>query len=155
MQGAAMVEFAIVALLLITLVLGFTELGRALYQHDTLNEALAVGPRYLARAPGIVSIDSGANSCSWSGAYNAAHTIAKNLVVYGETVAGTPVLAGFTPADITIDPPEYSAVGAGTTTINACVIHVEAAVDFNSLFGGLIPVPVTLKAAAEERYIGN
>jgi len=155
MQGTAMVEFAIVVWLLVVLVLGFVEIGRALYQHNTLHEALAVGPRYLARVPDIVTLDSGASPpCSWNGA-SSALTDAKNLVIYGQLGVGTPVLEGFEPADITISNPAYYAEGSGTTSIEACVIHVAADINFNSLFGGLIPIPVTLNADAEERYIGQ
>jgi len=151
MQGTAMVEFAIVVWLLVILVLGFVELGRAFYQHNTLHEAVAVGPRYLARVPDIVIMDSG---CSWDDPSNTARDNATNLVIYGELDDdGTPVLNGLTIDDISLS---HYDVGSGTTmAIETCVIRVEASVGFNSLFGDLIPIPVTLNAAAEERYFGQ
>ena len=53
-RGLAIVEFAIVLPLLLLLSLATTELGRALYQQDTLNKAVRDGARHLAgtwRAP--------------------------------------------------------------------------------------------------------
>ena len=152
-----MVEFAIVVWLLIILVLGFVELGRALYQHNTLHEALAAGPRYLGRVPGIIDMDPGANSCSWDDPSNTARNNATNLVVYGALAAGTPVLEGFEISDITVvNPPEYyEYVVGGVIQFSACIIRMEADVSFSPLFGELIPIPASLSAAAEERYIAE
>ena len=44
-RGAALVEFALVLIPLLIIVLGISELGRALYQENTLAKSVAVGAR--------------------------------------------------------------------------------------------------------------
>lgn len=51
-DGAALVEFAIVAPLLVILVFGVVDLGRALYTHVTIQEAAQEGALYGSFAPG-------------------------------------------------------------------------------------------------------
>jgi Flp pilus assembly pilin Flp len=46
--GAAMVEFALVALLLFTFILGIIDFGRALYLYNNLTNAARVGARFAA-----------------------------------------------------------------------------------------------------------
>jgi Flp pilus assembly protein TadG len=47
-RGVAAVEFAIVLTLLVTIVFGITEFGRAMYQYDTLTKSARAAARYLA-----------------------------------------------------------------------------------------------------------
>lgn len=55
--GAAMVEFAILLPLMIVLVFGITEMGRAIYQQNTLSKAVASGARYMSRSAQSVNAD--------------------------------------------------------------------------------------------------
>ena len=53
MRGAAAVEFAIVAIPLVVLAFGITEVGRAIYSYNTLVKSVRDAARYLtAQAPG-------------------------------------------------------------------------------------------------------
>lgn len=52
-QGAALIEFGITLTVLVAIVLGITEFGRAVYQYDTLAKAARDAARYLSmKAPG-------------------------------------------------------------------------------------------------------
>jgi Flp pilus assembly pilin Flp len=46
-QGVAAVEFALVLMLLVTIVFGITELGRALYQYDALTKSARSAARFV------------------------------------------------------------------------------------------------------------
>lgn len=153
--GVAMVEFAIVLPLMIMLLFGITELGRALYQQNSLDKAVNTGARYISRLNGIVSVDLN-NQCAQSSGWTTGETRAKELVAYGEGT--TPLLPNLDPSKVTVT---YN-----TRTINAadgpetlCVIRVTATVPFVGLFGDtLIPFTnigsINLHAETEERYIG-
>jgi len=155
-QGVAMVEFAIVAPLLIILFLGITEFGHALYQHNTINKAVAVGARYLART--YEGLDVSCNPVA--GVWATAKIEAENLVVFGN-INGTGVskVPGLTPGDVTIYPP--ASVGSGSVTGCVVTVVVNAAYDpiFSALFHGassLLSLPgFRLYAASQERYIGE
>ena len=64
-QGVAMIEMAITMSLLIFIVFGITEFGRAIYQYDTLAKAARDAARYLStKGPGdSVAIEIGRASC--------------------------------------------------------------------------------------------
>ena len=150
-RGATIVELAIILPLLIILLFGFIELGRALYQTNMLTKAVTVGGRYLARAPGAVTPACGQGS-EWDA--NAAQ--AKTLVVYAsDDDTGPPILPGLDAGDITI------AVRQEVTgAVTACVIRVQANQDFAAIFGdSIVPMldlgPIELNASVEERYIGD
>ncbi len=155
-----MVEFVIVAPLLILLVLGIVELGHALYQHNILTKAVAVGARYVAR--GYTIIDT---NCVKQTGWSSVETVAKNLIVYGNTDTGEPSdallpnldAAGIIITALSLDPHENG----------VCVINVYAETEYAPLFGRLfegIQLPFIgevkfldfmLNAASQERYIGE
>lgn len=87
-RGVAAIEFALLATLLLTLMLGAAEFGRALYQYNTVVKNTRSAVRYLsAYAPG--------NS--------AAGTAAANLAVYGTTTAGnTPLVPGLSTSLVSV-----------------------------------------------------
>jgi Flp pilus assembly protein TadG len=99
-QGLAAVEFAILLPVVLLIMLATAELGRALYQYNTLTKAVRDGARYLSSVAitgdvGIIDLTT------------AKITETKNLVVFGNVSgAGTTLLPGLTAAQITIlDPP--------------------------------------------------
>lgn len=152
-KGAAMVEMAMVVPILLILAFGIIELGRALYQHNSLGKATETAARYLTRSWGAVD-----DECQPLGAWDTSVAIAKNLTVYGnESGTGNPVVSGLAPVDVTVQ------LLAGTVTgveDPVCYIRVESEVDFHSVFGDrIVPFmnlgPIRLSAKREMRYIGE
>lgn len=87
-KGVALIEFGITASVLITIVFGITEFGRAIYQYDTLAKTARDATRYLStKAPGdALAIDE-----------------AVCLAVHGKpTCTGSPLAPGLTPAMINV-----------------------------------------------------
>jgi hypothetical protein len=147
-RGAALVEFTVVAPLLFTLMFGFTEIGRLLYQQNQLTKQVTTGARYIARVPNAVN----PVTCSTGAGWASATATARNLIA--QSSDGSTVLAGLNAGGaITFS---VSSVNVGT---QACVIRVEAAVGYNGMFGES-PIPflntgqITLNTSAEERFIG-
>lgn len=92
--GTAVLEFTLVAPLLIVLGLGAGEFGRALQHHHVLNKAARDAARYLARVPG---------DCTGGIADPAHITGAKNLAMTGYVNGGAPILSYWTdPNTITV-----------------------------------------------------
>jgi hypothetical protein len=163
-----MVEFAIILPLLLLLLFGITELGRALYQQNILTQAVELGARYMARVDGAVNVDAG-GYCSEGANWGSALGVAKNLVMCGsETGACTePAVPNLETVNINIglcgpgvgnDAHE----SCGEPTPLDCVIAVKATAQFKSIFGddlisflGYQVDAVALNAVAQERYIGH
>lgn len=156
-----MVEFALILPLLLLLLFGITELGRALYQQNMFTQAVELGGRYMARVDGAVNV----NDCTTvSGKWAAAIVVTESLIncgVDGTSSCTTPPIL----PNIEIDyidvcgptNPHYSC-----SSPSACVITLRATAAFQSIFGGdLISVPgyriegVELNASTQERYIGR
>ena len=160
--GTAMVELAIILPLLLFIVFGVTELGRALYQQNMLTQAVELGGRYMARVEDAVNADC-SNGDNWAGAV----IEAKNLIEFGCSIGDdadecdTPVVPNLESDNILFDVCGPDDSDEPCTSPSACVIVVRATADFQSIFGGdLVSVPgyrlggVTLNAATQERYIG-
>ena len=81
-QGVALVEFALVLPLLLTLALFVAEFGRAIMYYNTLTKSVRDAARYLStQTPGTGLAE------------------ARNLIVYGTTATGnTPLVPGLTAA---------------------------------------------------------
>lgn len=151
--GAAMVEFALILPLLIVLVFGITELGRALYQVNTLDKAVASGVRFMARYEGLLDL----SDCSLNGGpWATASGYASNLVATGkEGAGGTGLLPGLDAGDVS-----FALDTANTNDDTGCVIQGTVTVPFFSLFGdSVVPFlnlgPFNLTASSEERYHGE
>lgn len=116
-RGLAIVEFVIVVPLCLMLVIATAEFGRAFLQYNALTIAVRDGVRHLAGralqgSTGVVSISGGLQQET------------QNLVVYGNIWgAGSPVLPGLTPADVTV-----ADAGGGN-------VSVAAAYPYNPIFG--------------------
>lgn len=91
-----MVEFAIVAPLLLLLLLGIGELGRAFFQYNTLTKSVREGARHLAGqaggALGVVVLTDQLRKETMS------------MVAYGfPTGRGEPLISGLSPQDVSIE----------------------------------------------------
>lgn len=153
LKGLALVEFAVLLPLLLVIIFGITELGRALYQLNTLTKATDSGVRYLSRAWGALDGD-----CNPGPRWEQAQDATRALVVYGNPAGtGAPLLPGLSTGEITIDVRGSAVPGSARA---ACVITVSAATPFNALSGEqIIPFtnigPVTLRTSKEGRYLAR
>jgi len=155
--GVAMVEFAIVLPLMIMLLFGITELGRALYQQNTLDKAVNTGARYMSRLKGIAEININDACVGIAPGWATGVEKAQKLVAYGGN-GSTSLIPGLAPSDVTISA-RTGEVATTDGTEFICVIQVSAKVEFAGLFGDtLIPFTnigkIDLHAETEERYIG-
>lgn len=168
-SGSVMVEFAGALILLLLLVFGISEIGRAIYQLNTLTKSVEAGARYMSRATGIVTFDPDAgaaeeqckvNSAKW----DSASEHATNIILYGTEVVGSMTrLPDMEVTSISVSPHLDTGLSHG----GACVIKVSARAQFLSIFANNKPVPplygqdtgasdgLVLAADAEERYIGE
>lgn len=159
-SGVAMLEFAIILPLLLMILFGITELGRALYQQNTLYKAVSTGSRYLARAGNIINTD-----CVPQTGWTTATDTAQNLIIYGATTAGS------TPLIPNLDAATAITINAGSRELTktplegeevveqVCIITITAEAAFAGLFGEVV-IPFTsietfmIRAETEDRYIG-
>jgi hypothetical protein len=165
MVGAAMVEFAIVLVLLVLIVFGITELGRALYQQNSLTKAVNIGSRFIARQYDLLHP---AADCTFKDSVRRTQVEqqARNLIICGRLDCSgfDPVVPGLTSAGITIATmsKKIKAEDEDENEIEweACVIEVTAVAPFIPIFGDVV-VPLTnlagfnLNARTEDRYIGE
>ena len=148
-----MVEFALILPLLIVLAFGISELGRALYQQNSLTRAMASGVRNLAR-----SWDTVDENCTVLTGWNSAVARAKNLTIYGNELGeGRPVVE-----DLSLDQVVFNVTekNNGSTGGSACVVDGSVQTPFNGVFGDqVVPLlnlgAITLNARSEERYVGE
>ncbi len=83
-KGVAVIELAFVLPLMLILAFGITELGRALYQYNSLVKATRGAVRYLAQQD-LANVDN----------VGLIYQTTKNIAVYGnETGSGSPLVAG-------------------------------------------------------------
>ena len=166
-SGAAMVEFALVLIPLLLIVFGITELGRALYQQNSLVKSVHAGARYIARQPdALIAPQPDApivgDPCTQGVTWTQVSSNARNLVVCGRTAncdGATTTVPGMTTAEVQITTSSALITAAGETR-TACIIQVAAEVPFQSVFGErLLPIGqwtgLQLRASIEERYIGE
>lgn len=153
-----MVELVLLVPVLLILVFGIAELGRALYQQNTLTKAVESGARYLSRAYGVLDVK---NSCAEvEPAWGEAIQKATNLIVYGnELGSGTPLLDGLdTPGNVVVVEDHLPAPDDRAAFPETCVIRITATTNFNTmfypLFGKREAFPA-LNAATEVRWIGE
>jgi len=126
-RGIMMVEFIIVAPILLLLLLGISEFGRALYQYNTLTKSVRDGARYLA-ANAVV----GSTSTIVIDSTDISETT--NLVIYGNTAgSGTEKLPGLSASNITV-----SCLGGGTACPGVEHIVVAARYPYQSIMGATL-----------------
>ncbi|QOL51767.1 TadE/TadG family type IV pilus assembly protein [Massilia litorea] len=129
-SGVAAVEMALLLGPLLLLAFGVTELGRAVYQYNTLAKAVRDGARYLSQyEPGNA---------------NRANE-ARSLVVCGATVCGDrkPLVSGMLPSYVKVhdrisDPLSYNLQSTTRGTVNLVRVEVTG-FTFRSLMPGFVP----------------
>ena len=129
-HGVAAVEFALLLPLLILMIFGTTELGRAIYSYNTLDKSVRVAGRHLSQhGPGEASIA----------------TEARCLAVHGTTdCSGSPVAPGLTTGMVKIcdvatpcaDTPTTLSTGLGS--VNLVTVSIQG-YQYNSLVEFVIP----------------
>ena len=96
-RGIATIEFAIAAPLLLFLLLATAEVGRLLFQYNTLAKAVRDGVRH-------ATTNASAGSTRVVDITTQVRTQTRNLVVTGNTAGtGSPVLPGLTVSNVTVN----------------------------------------------------
>ena len=118
-KGIAVVECAIILPLVLFLILAVAELGNAIQQYNALTHAARDAARYASKMArgqaGIVDLTAVDIST------------AQNLVTYGNSVGGTAILPGLTPADVTV------------SVVDTENVSVAVAYDYQPIFAPSIP----------------
>jgi Flp pilus assembly protein TadG len=128
-RGTMMVEFVIVAPILLLLMLGISEFGHALYQYNTLTKSVRDGARYLAANATV-----GSTSTILIDSTDITRT--ENLVVYGNTTgAGAPKVPGLATSNVTV-----SCLGGGTACPGVEHVVVTAQWPYQSIIGAALPM---------------
>ena len=115
-RGVPAIEMAIALPVLLLLLVGTAELGRAFYQYNTLTQSLRNAVRYLADtavegSSGLIVLD------------DAKQLEIKNLVVYSNTGGGgDPILTGLDIANVTV------------SAIDLSHIQVDASYTYQPIF---------------------
>lgn len=144
-RGLAAIEYIVVLLMLIPMVIGTVELGRYIYQYNTLTKAVRDGARY-----------AGDNALSSSGILTLTGTLiseTQNLVAYGNTntALGTAVLQGINSADVSVTAIDVTGMSAGT--ISPSHVRVTADYTFTPLFDIIPAGSITMTASTVQRAI--
>lgn len=112
-EGVAAIEFAILVPLMMLMVFGITEFGRAFYQYNTLTKSVRDGVRYLStQAPGT------------------GHGIAACLAVYGNQSCSGQVLVPdlstlmVNVCDASSCPATHGAVSTGSGVVNLVTVSI-------------------------------
>lgn len=138
MAGAAVIEFAVALPVLLMMVLGITEFGRALYEYDTIAKSARTAARHLSQqsAGDAVTIQE-AKCLAVYGAYTTSGT--------SVSCAGSPLLKNLTTAMVDVCDASNSTQCPGlpfdavdTGAGNLVTVRITA-YPFNSLFEFVLP----------------
>ena len=120
-RGLATVEFAICAPLLLLLMLATAEVGRCMFQYNTLTKAVRDGARYAV-------INASVGTTRIVSITAATRTATQNLVVTGNRAGtGTPLLPGLTVNNVTV------------TDAGNGFVRVAAVYTFQPVLGATLP----------------
>jgi len=145
-SGAALVEFTLVAPMLIALMCGLAEFGQALRQYHIMEKGVRDAARYLSRVP--ASPPCIAADPNWATYV----TQAKNLAIYGATTTGSPLFRGWTNTATVSVPAPTCLVNLRPSGADLPKIKVTATAPYADL--GLLSAlgfgPITLTVSHEE-----
>lgn len=133
-RGAAAVELGILMTVLLPLAFGTSELGRAMYQYNTLAKASRDAARYLSgQGPGDA----------------AELTVARCLAVYGNTgCSGTPLAPGLTTAMVAVCDSSNCAGSHQNQATGSGVINLVTVTISGYVFTPVVPLNVFSNATA-------
>jgi Flp pilus assembly protein TadG len=115
-RGIAAIEMAITLPVLLLLLVGTAELGRAFYQYNELTKSIRAAARYL-------SIEATEGESKIVQLSSDKQTATRNLVVYSNTAGGgDPIVAGLDAGDVTV------------TQIDSRHIEVRVSFDYQPMF---------------------
>jgi Flp pilus assembly protein TadG len=123
-RGAALVEFAVISTVFLSVMFGVIEFGRLFWTHNALRDAARRGVRYAAvrrnDAAGIAAV--------------------KNMVVYGDPAGGTtPVVAGLTTSNVQVQYVNYNGLQLSSrATVSITGFNFQFSVP---LLGGSMSMP--------------
>lgn len=157
-RGTSLIEMALVLPLLLVLLGGILEIGRALHHHQVLETSVRDAARYLARVPDVGQPVG--TPCSAAPAGSAAAT-ARRLAMYGTTLNGVPPLLVYwsdtQPQEVCIETTTRTLTDGSGGTFDVPVIRMTVAVDYEDL--GLLGLAglnaVRLTASHEEIHVGG
>lgn len=142
-KGSALVEFTLVAPLLVSLMCGLAEFGQGLRQYHIMQKGVRDAARYLSRVP-VNPPCAGGDSGAW-GAYVAK---AQNLAIYGVTTPGSPLFKSWAdtetvavPAPTCLPNPRVNAADLPQITVTATAPYVDLGL---LSFLGLGPITLTV-----------
>lgn len=139
-SGTAFIEAAVLLPVILGVMGGIFDFGRAYATMAAAQKSLRGAVRYLTLLP------SGA-VCSW-GATNA-----RNIAVYGNfSGSGSPVVTGWTVDDVTLVSPTTCAYATPVGKIK-----MSADVPYTSLMWNIVGLPstITMSVEYEERWVGQ
>jgi Flp pilus assembly protein TadG len=138
-SGTQLVELSLVLVLMLTLFGAVAEFGRYFYEYQTLAKASRVGARYLATAPVNAAED----------------TIAKNLVIYGNTSGtGTPILSGLSATQVVITRAGGVPVLPQTVTVKIIGYQHQTIFDLGKLTNSpSLSLNIDVKPSVTMRYL--
>lgn len=149
-RGTAMVELALVLPLLVMLVFGVVEFGRALYQEQVVTKSAVAAVRFLSRSYSVLDED-----CTTLAGWDDQVTKAQQLALYGGE--DTPLIPNMNMDDVQVSVFQKTMPSPGGVV---CIVKVAIAVQFDGLFGDTM-VPFTklpsmvLNSAVDAVYIGE
>jgi hypothetical protein len=145
-RGTAIVETAIVLPVIVLLMFGIVELGRALQQHHALTKSVRDAARYIARVPLACPA---AGDPNWA----AVKTAAQTLAATGRLSGGTPLVEGWTAAHFDIADPacvDWSGRAVQVITVSAEIPYLD--LGFLNVIG---LEPFNLAAQHQQVHIGE
>jgi Flp pilus assembly protein TadG len=141
--GSALLEFTLLAPLLISIMCGLAELGQALRQYHVMEKGVRDAARYLSHVPANPPC-TGIADPNWATSI----TQAQNLAVYGSITTGTPLFKGWAnPATVTVaNPPCVANLRVNGADLPQITVTASAAyTDLGMLrFLGLKPITLTV-----------
>ena len=161
-RGAALVEYAFILILFLTLLFGIGAFGHALYVYHFVNNAAKEAARWASVNGSTCNKD---NSCNGVGTMNNGPVTGANLTTYVKNIAPS----GINPAGITVtscgvsggtacaaSTPEIctTAIGSGVDALPAtpnypgCTVQVQVQYTFTLIFPLIRTAPITLSSTS-------